>query len=165
MITKKDFSDYMLDVATRLKDIGHTPKTPRFARNTDELKNLANGDMDASNLILFLDAYNVQFNHNNDDYNVSNKTLTFYLLKGCEKNDFDQEEQIYADCEIVLMKIFSKMQQEKWEGGNLMRFFDLNNTTYSPVGPEVHNAFGLEVQMRFTNGVNADLVYDEADWL
>ncbi|MEH0156420.1 hypothetical protein V6R21_19890 [Limibacter armeniacum] len=169
MITKKHFSDYMLDVATRLKDIGHTPEKPRFARNGEEFLNLISGKMKVtSGVMLVLDAYNNQLVHNNDDQFNLVKTPSFFLVRGInDETDYNAEEEVYDECEKVLMKILAKMKAERYTVGNLMRFFDLNGTTYRSVGPldEGQNLFGIEVQLRFSNVVNADLVYDEADWL
>lgn len=163
-----NFKTYMLDCATRLKDIAHTNSVHRFFRCSGiaGLEELLNEQTDITGRVLVI--------HNNEegsvgDINRSDNFIdspycVFYVLERVENyNDFDAEELAKANCKATGFKILARMIREKRLGLNGLSFLDLTSVPYQNVGPVGLNFHGVMFSFTVTDG-NSNLVYNAADW-
>lgn len=163
-----NFKTYMLDCATRLKDIGHTDSVKRFFRCSGiaGLEELLNQQTDVTGRVLVI--------HNNEEGSVGdmNKAdnfldspyYVFYVLEKVENyNDFDAEELAKKNCKTAGLKILARMIREKRLGLNGLTFLDFTSIPYQNVGPVGVNFHGVMFSFTVTDG-DTRLVYNKDDW-
>lgn len=164
------FTQIMLDLATRLKDIGHTPEKEQFARNFDELLQKSNGRIDINNWTLLVDEVRGRLLENGAENAGDLVTGSFIILKNVISEDFDTEEQVKEQAKQIGLKIVAwfKSQKQLWLEGQLAspatKDFHIDSVRYEEVGPEFDNAFGQRFELTFKNSANQNLVLDPNDW-
>jgi hypothetical protein len=165
-----DFVTYMKDVATRLKEIQHTEKAPRFFRvgGLSTLEELLLKATTAKDMILCVENnYEGKIGENQSSI-LDNMYHTFYIAKYAPVNDIDKIEQSKEDSKKALVKIWSKMFHDKLvdqQGGPKLglRNLDKPSIYYRPIGPIGNGFYGM--LCIFTNSEKPGAIYNEEDWL
>jgi len=161
-----NFKEYMLDCATRLKDVGHTEDQLKFFRvssigHLDEvLSNLSNIEFPA---LLIQD--NMEGNlgdHNTSNNYIDTPYYVFYIIKHVGHENHDQREEAKKECKTIGFKMLSKMVNDKRNLIHGLTFLQFVNIPYQTIGPIGDNCFG--VMFSFSVSDNANLVYNANDW-
>jgi len=162
-----DFIAYMRDCATRLRDILHTPETPRFFRisGLSQLEELLSSLPDASTPALMVE--------NNHDGRLSDPSgsdsfldipyFVFYVIDKAPFGDFDRMEEVKRSTKSIGQKIISRMLQDRRNYANGLVMLRFDNVPYQTVGPIGDNCYGTMFSFTVINPVPAD--YKEVDWL
>jgi len=163
-----DNDAYMLDCATRLKDIGHTEEVPKFAR----ISGLTQLEEFLSNISkLQFPALLVHNNHEgrlgdpgrSDNY-LDSPYFVFYVVKHAEYDNHDAQQEAKESCKNIGFKIIARMLRDKRNpvsNAGLM-FLDFSNIPYQTIGPIGDNCFG--VMFSFTVADTANITYNADDW-
>jgi hypothetical protein len=163
------YTDYFLDIATRLKEIGHTEARKRFTRfNIEEVFSGLRSTLDLNNFCLCLESFEGNLGANNYDQVFDNNTCAFMIVKNCGNDNFVMETQICDQAKVIGMKVVAKMafdaeRRQRGLAPVALKNFDINSVQYEKVGPIFDNCFGY----RFTFQVydSLPLVYNPDDFL
>ncbi len=159
--------NYMLDCATRLKEIGHTTETPKFFRvssigHLDELLSNLN-KIEFPALMVDDNTDGTVGDRNKSDNYVDSPLFNFYIVKHVELEDHDARQTAKTDCKNIGFKILSKMARDKRKLLNGLTWLEFTNLPYQTIGPIGDNCFG--VMFSFTVSNNANLFYNANDWI
>lgn len=164
-----NFKTYMLNVATRLKDIGHTEEKKRFfeTSNISTLDGLFANLNQAHETILIAQVNpegsigdpNKSNNYRDEGYFV------FYVAK--HESEFNSASLVNAakeHCKNVGFKIFAKMRRDKATLNSDLRFLQFTRVPYQAIGPFANGWYGVMFSFRVDENASA-LNYNENDWL
>lgn len=164
---KFDFMSYMLDCATRLKEISHSESEKRFFRisdlyNLDEfLFNLPDAKYPA---MLVLDDVQGNFaDRSKSDNYVDIKSNTFIVVADAPFNDHDKVEEVKESCKAIGLKIIARMIHEKRNMLNGLIFLDTTSIVYTTVGPIADNVFGVMFSFKLTDQLSTK--HNPEDWI
>lgn len=164
-----DFKTYMLDVATRLKDIGHTETTQRFfeVSNITQMDGLFAKLSKAAGTLLIpqINPEGIIGDPSNSDNFRDECYHIFYIAK--HVTNFNNAEEINAakqHCKRVGFKVFSKMRKEKAQGNSSLQFLRFTRVPYQAIGPFANGWYGVMFSFRVDEHA-ASLNYDANDWL
>jgi len=158
-----DIIDYTKDIAIRLKEISHVENTPQ--KSFFRVKTVANFEEVLTNLryvkfpaLVLLYDDSGQISGRNIDFTLNEKNFTWFIIKKANANDFDAQDYINRDIDILWKKIFSKVKRDV-RYNKCTISVDLD---YFPVGPIADNIFGRGYNMSFADDNN--YAYNELDW-
>lgn len=163
---------YMLDVAIRLKDVGHTTDRPAFARikGITALEEFLMLNNIADTCLLPIDNLTGRFNNDSGDSdNLLDRMFNhFYILKRVNHGDYDDQQAKIEACKQILYKITAKMKLDRFEhlmnDGELAELI-LGSFTYDTIGPIGDNYHGLSVSFELINNLFDSLQYDANEWI
>ncbi|MGI4865451.1 MAG: hypothetical protein ACRYFZ_16125 [Janthinobacterium lividum] len=157
-----DYSDYFEGLATKLRDVAHTPDAPKFARfNIEEiLAGLAHG-LDPTTPCLLLESFEGRLSEEGDNV-MDTQDAAFLIMQHCELEDFAAQNAIIDLAKRIGFKVISKMRHDARAGTGLQHF-DRNSVGYEKVGPIFGQCFGYRFTFSFFNPVS--LRVNPADWL
>ena len=156
------YSAYFEDLATRLRDVAHTPETPKFCRfNIEEiLANLAHG-IDPSTPCLLLESFEGRLTEEGDSV-IDNQDAAFLLMQSCELEDFAAQNAIIDQAKKIGLKVIARLRHDARAGTGLLHF-DRNSVAYEKAGPIFGNCFGYRFTFSFFNPIS--LRMNPTDWL
>lgn len=166
----QDVTAWFLDFATRLVEIQHTDDNKKFAHNIDEAREGQRSKITMSDFTLVMnEPKGIVEGIGMDNWHDRN-VYGFWILKKLKNNDFAQEDVVYDGAKVILFQMLAKMKKERddfFESGTsgLMKYVDLDNVEYRKAGPEFNNCFGLYCTIRFSDNINAQLLYDPAHYI
>jgi hypothetical protein len=157
-----DYSDYFELLATKLKDVAHTPDAPKFARfNIEEiLAGMAHG-IDPTTPCLLLESFEGRLSEEGDNV-MDTQDAAFLIMQWCELEDFGAQNAIIDRAKKIGFKIVAKLRHDARKDVGL-KHFDRNSVAYEKVGPIFENCFGYRFTFSFFNPVS--LAVNAADWL
>ena len=163
-----NFHNYMLDCATRLKDLGHTQSNPRFFKvNTiigleELLNNIGVADYPA--LII----QNSTRGHIGDEARsnnfLDNPFYTFYIITAPMQTDFSLDDLRLAkeQAKSIGFKILAKMRHDRYRQLNGLHFMKFLNVPYLEVGPLGVGSYGI--MFNFEVPHSHQLPHNPNDW-
>ncbi|MGI4870451.1 MAG: hypothetical protein ACRYFX_04645 [Janthinobacterium lividum] len=156
------YSNYFEDLATRLRDVAHTPAAPKFCRfNIEEiLAGLAHG-IDPSTPCLLLESFEGRLSEEGDNV-MDNQDGAFLIMKYCALEDFAAQNAIIDQAKSIGLKIVARLRHDARQGLGLLHF-DRNSVGYEKVGPVFGDCYGYRFTFSFFNPLS--LRVDPADWL
>lgn len=161
-----DHIAYMLDCATRLKDIAHTEDTPKFFRVSglagmeEYLQQLNEAQYPA--LMVHDNTDGAIGDPNRSSNYLDNPYYVFYVIDRPEYGNADQSEAVKKKCKVIGKKILAKMLRDKTRGLKGLDFLDFSNIPYQTIGPIGDQAVG--VMFSFSVREDANIIYDGNDW-
>lgn len=163
------YTDYFLDVATRLKDIGHTEAKERFTRfNIEEVFSGLRSKIDLNNFCLCLESFEGSLSANNANQVFDNNIGAFVIVKNCQIDNFVMETQICDQAKKIGLKVVAKMVYDvelRYKGlvPVALKNFDISSVQYEKVGPVFDNCFGY--RFTFLTYDSLTLVHNPNDYL
>ena len=164
---KFDFIAYMLDCATRLKDILHTDANPKFFKISglagleEYMQRLSEAQYPA---ILVHDNQDGNLgDQNRSDNFLDNPYYVFYVVGRPEFGNADSSESIKKQCKEIALKIISRMRRDKRNLVNGLSFLNFANIPYQTIGPIGDGAYGIMVSFTVTNQLGS--IFNPDDWL
>lgn len=160
-----DVAEYAEAIATSHVDIVHTEDAPRFFRSWDEFMELKSKVKKlAGKAILIIDEPAIKGMGANNDNNLRERNIQFFVLKPAYKKDFVEIDSIADACEKIQNEIIGKMRKDKedFTNDNILSDFNPNDYTGERVGPLADNWYGYVFEHRFIS--NVDLEYNAAKW-
>ncbi len=157
-----DYSDYFELLATKLKDVAHTPAVPKFARfNIEEiLAGLAHG-LDPTTPCLLLESFEGRLSEEGDN-TMDTQDAAFLIVQHAELEDFKAQNGIIDRSKKIGLKVVAKMRKDA-RAGTGVQHLDRNSIGYEKVGPIFGTCFGYRFTFSFFNPIS--LAVDPADWL
>lgn len=164
---KFDFIAYMLDCATRLKDIQHTEANPKFFK----ISGLAG--LEEYMQRLSEAQYPAIMVHDNQDGNMGdqgrsdnfldNPYYVFYVVARPEFGNAGSSEAIKKQCKAIALKIIGRMRRDKRSYANGLQFLNFASIPYQTIGPVGDGAYGIMVSFTVTDQLGS--TYNADDWL
>lgn len=162
-----NFTEYMLDIAVRLKELQHTDDDKHYSRVSSlpgMEEYLSNMTFNSGWQLIVVDTRTGQFDDGSYSDNLIDRQLySFYLVKSVYTHDFDAREQLIKDAEDILKKILSKFFNDKRNDLNGLLDLQRSSITYDTIGPIGNDCHGLMVHFILLNA--SDIAYSETDWL
>lgn len=162
-----DFIAYMRDCAIRLRDILHTPETPRFFRisGLSQLEELLSSLPEAHFPALLVEnnADGRMADPARSDNYVDIPYYVFYVLDKAPFGDFDRIEQVKASTKRTGQKIFARMLHDRANYANGLVMLRFDQVPYQSVGPLGDGCYGTMFSFSVVNP--APLKHDALDWL
>ena len=166
--TQFNFNTYMLDCATRLKDLQHSDTNPRFFRvNTvmglEELLN----NIGVANYPALVIQTSVR-GHIGDEARSNNfinsPFYTFYIIGAPLGTGFDAEALRLSkeETKAIGFKILAKMRHDRYRQQNGLHFMKFLSIPYQEVGPLGAGSFG--VMFNFEVPESNQLPHNLEDW-
>jgi hypothetical protein len=157
-----DYSDYFEGLATKLRDVAHTPDNPKFARfNIEEiLAGMAHG-LDPTTPCLLLESFEGRLTEEGDNV-MDTQDAAFLIMQHCELEDFAAQNAIIDLAKRIGFKVVAKLRHDARKGEGI-KHFDRNSVGYEKVGPIFGECFGYRFTFSFFNPVS--LAVNPADWL
>jgi hypothetical protein len=155
------YSAYFEGLATKLRDVAHTPDNPKFCRfNIEEiLANLAHG-LDTETPCLLLESFEGRLSEEGDNV-MDTQDGAFLIVKACETEDFAAANLIIDEAKRIGFKVIAKLRHDARAGEGLQHF-DRNSVGYEKVGPIFGNCYGYRFTFSFFNPIS--LRVNPADW-
>ncbi|MBC6698089.1 hypothetical protein [Hymenobacter sp. BT190] len=155
-----DIEEYFELMATKLKEIRHTPALPRFVRfNIEEVLKGLRHNLNMTSYCLLLEAPEGVIDDNQADQFWDNQVVSYMVLRQVELNDFAAERATVAEARKIGVKILTRILSDE-------RFGEVNlaedPVEYEKVGPVFNNAFGYRIS--FTAKDPISLAYKSSDW-
>ncbi len=155
---------YMLDCATRLKDLGNTENKPNFFRysslgHLDEMLSLLGKIADTA--LGIPDNQNGSIG-NNHDAAIDTPMYDFCIVKHVGVEDHDEREIAKAECKAIGFKILARMDRDKRLGANGLLHLSFSNIPYQTIGPIGDNYFGVLFSVQVSDA--APIIYNANDW-
>ena len=164
---KFDFIAYMLDCATRLKDIQHTAESPKFFKISGlaglegYLQQLTEAQYPA--LLVHDNQDGSLGDQNRSDNFLDNPYYVFYVVARPEYGNADSSETIKKQCKAIALKIIGRMRRDKRNLANGLQFLNFGNIPYQTIGPLGDGAYGIMVSFTVTDQLGS--IYNANDWL
>lgn len=166
-----DHSAYLLEIAQKLKEIGHTENEPHFHRVhglSDVEEFLANLTQTSGYQLLEETFDNTQFVRN--DRPVARNYYSFYVAKDFDAGDTDSKENAKTGCISVIKKIISKYIRDYKADADLpipnqiygLRELEIESFSWMVIGVIGDNYMAVFVS--FTLVDSPDVAYDANDW-
>jgi hypothetical protein len=163
------YTDYFLDIATRLKEIAHSEAKKRFTRiNIEEVFSGLRSSLDLNNFCLCLESFEGSLGANNYDQVFDNNIGAFMIVKNCRVDDFVQETQICDQAKQIGLKVVAKMaydaeRRQRGLAPVALKNFDIASVQYEKIGPLFDNCFGY--RFTFLTYDSLSLVHNPDDFL
>jgi hypothetical protein len=163
---------YFEDLATNLKDIGHTPDKKKFSRiDIEEVLTSMRTSLDMTTMCLVLEMLEGQLNDNISDNIMNMQAGAFLLLRHVKKGDYAAENVAMADAFKIFVKLLSKIKKDREtfpmndanRSNGLVKYFDFSSVKYNKVGPIFDNCYGLRIEFGFSESVS--FAFNPNDWL
>lgn len=162
-----DFNAYMLDCATRLKDIGHTASAPKFFHansviGLDELLNNISIAQYPALVVLNLSEGRVGDSNRSNNYLDIPVYTAFVLGAPLHTSDPETIRLEKQKCKNIMFKILGKIRHDKVRQLNGLQFVNMLNIPYQEVGPLGAGSYGtmVNIEVTYHNG----LPYNDNDW-
>lgn len=164
-----NFHSYMLECATRLKDIGHTDASPKFFKvNTiigleELLNNIGIANYPA--LVIQTSIRGRIGDENRSNNFLDNPFYTWYIITKPLQQDFSAEQlrQAKNNAKAIGFKILAKMRHDRIRQLNGLHFMRFLSVPYQEVGPLGVGSYG--VMFNFEVPDSNQLPHNEDDWL
>lgn len=164
-----NFYQYMLDVSTRLKDIGHTEDEPHFFEAQtqpgmqDMVLNLPGVSYPAH---VILDTFKGRIGDENRSNNyLDNPFYTGFIItapvQGMPTDDFIRAQKEQA--KTILMKILAKMKIDRRMGKHGLNYMKFLSIPYQGIGPIGAGSYGIMYSIEVPH--DHRLPYNENDWI
>lgn len=172
-MAKFNFTEYMHQLAIKLKDVAHIDDDPAHKRffRASSLQNIEEIIQSLPEFngfaIVVEDNEEGNYNMNGSNYILDRQLCSFFIVKKAVLLDAkDRGDQIRA-AEVIMRKIISKLRRD-YNTDNAgetqigLRNIEWNSLSYFSFGPVLDNCYG--VYCSFTNPTHMDYRYDAADW-
>jgi len=172
-MAKFNFTEYIHQLAIKLKDIGHIDNDPdhrRFFR-ASSLRNIEEiiQQLPQFNGFAIVVEDNQEGNYymNGSNFILDKQLCSFFVLKKAVLLDAKDSGDQKRAAEIIMRKIISKIRRD-YSTDNAdttqigLRNIDWGSLSYFSFGPVLDNCYG--VYCSFVNPTHMDYRYDAADW-
>lgn len=156
-----DLVDYYRTACKNHKDILHTDENKHFFRfNTLEMLSALRTEMKYP-------AFGLEnFSGNIGDVLSDNKrsafNVAFILIKPCELDNYDEQEEIIDEMYELGIDFLGKMHKDLHIQGSFLKQLDFNDVDFSPVGPIFENHYGYRFAFNINNP--AKIRFEAAKW-
>ena len=158
--------DYFELLCTKNKLLLHTANAPKFARDADELGELSQAKLDMNLPFVVMDDISNRLVDKKSNNRLCSKNIRFFILQNVKPNDYDARQQVYLETEKILWQFVSKWYKDMYDFVAPMQYFQPETMTWASVWlPEYENCYGTEVGLTLLVPAEADIVYDEDEWL
>lgn len=169
-----DFTAYMRQIATKLKEIQHVEgdvKKTRFYRvaSLDTLDEMLQKINEAGR-------FNILVEDNAEGALVQGNALhdkqicSFFVFQKADLNNAADRERVKKECKTVMIKILSKIYADHLTDNNQpatnqigLRNADFNSWQYNSFGPVLNNYYGVHTAFSVLNSINVK--YNPNDWI
>lgn len=170
-----NFRSYMLNIATSLKDIGHTEAKPKFfrGRNARTVDEMLGKDPYAgtSSCLNILDRRDGKYVHTPNSL-ADQQVYTFMVTSNVHDiTDDDEYDTVIDESMLVCKKIIAKIIKDADADGQLphasgtgLRDLDKNSISYQTIGPLGRSHYGTMVTFSLVQYPKVMQQYDESDW-
>ena len=142
--------------------IMQTDKTKRLAYNYDHLKTGLQTKVPCIHPTIILEDPAGRPLWNGALHDQTN--FGFWVMKKMAKQDYEQENAIVLECDVVARKIIAKMLYEyENDLDTVMRFLNPANINYEKAGPAIDNLFGVYYSYSLELGDGYE--YDALDYV
>ena len=157
---------YLKEVSIKLKDLGHTEASPKFARvsglaQLDEFLT-SMGELESAMLLAQDNQDGNLGDQSKSDNFLDTPYFVFYIAKHAAFQDYDAQQAAKEECKTIGFKIFSKMVREKRLGLNGLTFLDFTSVPYQTIGPIGDNCVAVMFSYSVTDIAN--ITYNANDW-
>jgi hypothetical protein len=145
MSTVSNFKTYFEGIATKLKEIGHSPTEKHFYRlDMQEILTNLNGIVSPA---LVLEDYETHNAGANEDSLVSIKKIGLQVLEKLEDSfDTDKKELIYNHTEILCNKIEARMLLDRRNRVAPIEGFQITGCKFYRIGPLFDGWYGCFIE-------------------
>lgn len=168
-----EFVNYMKEVATRLKSIGHTDDNPHFFKvaslfHLDQLfENLNSAGFPA---LCVVDAPEGRLIDNESSNLLDLQYYYFFVINKAEIDNASSREAAITSSLMIVKQILSKMFRDKmaeqrnpfYANAAGLKNLNRDNVSYRAVGPIADNCHGMWCSFTLTSG--SDFKYNSDDW-
>lgn len=166
-----DLSTYFLELATKLKEIAHSPDRKRYieVNGYDNMLGLIENDTFLKDTILIHDvAINGRFFAENSDQVLDRIPGMFYVLQRADKTNLSAVKATHKATLLIGKKIISKMRRDQYlesihQSTADLRNLDVASFTYQSVGPLVSGWHGTMFQFSLVE--KPGIIYNAEDWI
>ncbi len=166
-----NFTEYMRDIAIKLKDIAHTAETKKFHRISSiaKLEELLSSSSNAGYpALIVVDNREGRYLDRNSDNLLDSRYYSFYVIKNVANQDIAGREAAIKECETIIKKILGKFFNDMANDNRGiqpqtgLRNLNRDSITYYTIGPIGDNCFGIQVT--FTMLQPTGIKYNADDW-
>ncbi len=166
ILDSSDVFSYFQELATKNKLIQHTTNAPRFARDAEEVGNLAASKMDMNNPFVVMDDISNKLIDRKSNNRLCLKTVRFFILQNVQPTDFEARQAVYEKTEQILWQFIAKWYNDKYNFTAPMKWLQPETVSWASVWiPEYETCYGTECSFSLFVPAEADIVYDADDWL
>lgn len=166
VLDSSDLFIYFEELATKNKLVLHTPTAPRFARDSEEVGNLASFKMDMNNPFIVMDDISNKLVDKKSNNRLCLKTVRFFILQNVQMGDFAARQAVYELTERILWQFFAKWYRDKYEYLEPMRYLQPETVSWASVWlPEYETCYGTECSFSLYVPAEVNIIYDADNWL
>lgn len=176
----ENITAWLLDAATRNRDIQHDPADPKkkrfFEMEWEEMMQNAT-QLSATHFCLVLEDYKEQFRDNDADYISSTPVIAFMILRAVTTGRVEEVKTAYKEARRIALSITGKLKQDTIDHNNECeadvppdvvppKLLDYNTLSIQKVRPPMFlHAFGVRAVMKLRLDHEVTLGRVDADWL
>lgn len=154
-------------LATAIKEISHTEKTPRYFRATEvesqqELTDRFSS-VRAGVILVAIDGCNADYGDKKSDNMMERPQYFFLVLKSTEGTNSAKIFESQKICKTIARRIIALMSyRDKNYYTSPLQFFDKDSITMRGIGPIGDNWYGVILGFNFEYGI--DMRINKDDW-
>lgn len=159
-----DARNWFKDVATRLKMLQGGKKHGPFFHNIDEF-NQEHSKIDKEQMFLVLDEPKGSLSGQHNENIRDRQRFGFWIYGYVKTNEWEKEDEVYDLAKTAALKVMSKAYRQRKTQNGLFKFVDIDSTDYMKAGPYLTNWFGCYCYFFVSDNANAQIAYNDDDWL